>query len=380
MIDTLMIYLKHPYSTQSESSEVPFNNIILGELLGADIGYPLTADGQYLLDVYEEKMFDVLEHMYEGVPRKVSSAFHEQNVVSDRQRLSTRVRLRNGNTVNIGDYDIVLVSHLWAYNYYIKYIIDIIKDVKIICLQEESVQDVMACSSELQMTHLKILDAVSGYVVTDDRYRSLIEPIAENILKFSLPIPKGQFEGVSTKERHTGRINIGVGIMNIDFSNFYSNILVLEGLRALGHDVKGSIIGIETYHQPWVSAYTEHLDYIETNGFLDEEYYDYLANMELAILLTSRTSQGRVAAELAGIGVPCIGSKHVDLQQRCWPDLSVDPYDVQEATTLADELLRNEELYKLKVSKAKKVIKSLQSHTDARAQLREFVDKIHHSK
>jgi len=70
-------------------------------------------------------------------------------------------------------------------------------------------------------------------------------------------------------------------------------------------------------------------------------YWPALAACDLALHLDYRRTIGRLAAECAALGVPCVGTAGATMQRALWPDLIVEPWDVGAAAALADRLLRD---------------------------------------
>lgn len=146
-------------------------------------------------------------------------------------------------------------------------------------------------------------------------------------------------------------------------------------IRDRGYEFIGEIVGIRDHHQQRVAAYSE-LEFVSLTEFLEDGYHEYLSTFDFAIQLTNRVTSGRVSADFAGVGVPVIGNKHNDLQHRCWPELSIEPYDFEAAVSLAERLLTNERFYRRVVDHAQTAVTELQDHSEATRQLLLFFDSV----
>ncbi|HUT37377.1 MAG TPA: hypothetical protein VNE39_28095 [Planctomycetota bacterium] len=71
------------------------------------------------------------------------------------------------------------------------------------------------------------------------------------------------------------------------------------------------------------------------------DYWRRAAACGLALHLDYRRTIGRFSAECAALGVPCISTAGATMQRACFPDLIVEPWDVEGAATLAQRLLRD---------------------------------------
>ena len=70
-------------------------------------------------------------------------------------------------------------------------------------------------------------------------------------------------------------------------------------------------------------------------------YWRQAARCDLALHLDYRRTVGRFSGECAALGVPCISTASVTMQRTCFPELIVDPWDVEGAAVLAARVLRD---------------------------------------
>lgn len=374
--DVLLIFLQDQWYVPDTDAPSNFDTSILGDLLGADVGWPVTESGSSLQFAKGEKQDE--EVLQTPIHYPTGTCYNERYVVSDDEEMSTQVELATGEQVSVGDYEVVLVSHFWMHHFYLSYLLDEFPEVSFIGVQEESVQDVMQSSSRLQMAHFDTITRLDGYIAFNEQFRRWIAPHCPNVLKTRLPVPKQQFDDIDVLPRDQRRnaVCLGTGTWNIDLANFYSNVRVLERVRESDAKYQGEIVGILDRQRPDTDGFTEQLEFVSVEGFIDEDWYARIADFDFAILLSARATADRVAADLAGVGVPCIGNLHNDFQSLCFPDLSVEPHDVSTAVTLAEQLLHDDQFWQQTVAQARRQIQKCQDHDHFRTQIKAYVDEI----
>jgi glycosyltransferase involved in cell wall biosynthesis len=377
MTDILEITLQDQWYREDTGTEKVYDTSMFGNMVGADIGYGVTEDGEPL----QSARYDRLEETVLEDPVAVENmmSFHERHCVTDREVMTDDVKLADDSTVNVGDYDVILICHFWLHHAYTEYLLDEYPDKTFIGIIEESVQDITYSSSSLQMTHFRTISKLDGFITSTKQLRDWLLPKVDNVMYMPLPVPEGQFEGEPKREDsdEEGRICVGVSTFDNLHANFYSNLLVLDRLRRDGHDVEGEIVGIRDRQRPVVDSYEEEFDNLTVHGFIESGLYDFYADMEFAVLLTNRATVGRASAELAGVGVPCIGNANNDMQSYCWPELSIDPYDTKKAVSLAKRLRNDPEFYRRNVERARRAIRDLQDHESYERRLKDYIESVH---
>jgi hypothetical protein len=71
------------------------------------------------------------------------------------------------------------------------------------------------------------------------------------------------------------------------------------------------------------------------------DYWGEAARCDLALHLDYRRTIGRFSAECAALGIPCISTAGATMQRALFPELVVEPWDVDGAAALAARLLRD---------------------------------------
>lgn len=372
MTDVLFLYLDTDWKSKTPSGIGTFDNTLYFDMIDAEVGVPLTNEGDPLQFAKGNKLLSGLESDLHGAYPQVSSMYHEEFCVTKENKFSFHARLFDGETVDVRSYDAVVVSHHFFYEFYIRYLVENCTDLSIVAIMEGGFQDVAMYSPKLQLCHREVLRSVDGYIVSNEQYKQYVEKFNDNVIFLPFHIPEGHFQDVSQSSKSQNKICLGVTAWNIDHSNFYTAVLLLDVLRDLGFELEGEIVGIKDHHRRMVEGYEEH-DHVSTVGFIEDGYYNYLSSYDLAIQLTGRATAGRVSAEFAGLGIPVIGNENNYLQQQCWPDLSMNPYDFDEATNTAIDLLTNDNYYEKMVDKAREEVSALQDHSETTEKLESFL-------
>lgn len=374
MTERLFIFQRDAtYSTEAEATSSSFDVSHYGTLLNADIGYALAADGtplsEYCVDKLSEQVLDVDW-------RSVTSGYHERFVPVDTSHFSNNVRLQSGETVSIHDYDTVLVTQVVFHTAYVHYICEQTTETTVIGVQDESLQDVMSFSPKLKLHHRRSVKSVDGFISEDKLYREWVSPVVDQIHFIPLLAPEDHFAELAASDVSTEpKICIGSATHNVQPSNFYTSILALNRLQEMDHDVRGEIVGVTDWQASELDEFSR-LDTVETHSFVDEGFYKLLASFKIAIVPTARVSAGRISAEFAAAGVPCIGNGQNDLQRRCFPDLCVNPYDTSTIVSLAHRLLSDSEFREQTVRRAQENLQEIRMHETASRRLCQFVESV----
>ena len=362
----LMIYLKYVPTTKH------FDSTMFGNLLNADIGYALDKNNNLLQDHFFEEMLKVYDFF---IPVKVSTIFNENFCIKTENLISTNILLETGKIVSIENYEIILISHSWFYNWYIIFIRKKFPKKIIIGIQEEAVQDIISFTPALQSAHFKTLSLFDGYIAINKQFYNWAGNFVKNLIHLHLPLPIDQFNGIASKKKKLFAC-IGIVTWNTDFSNFYSNILVLNKLNKKGYELQGFIIGYQKWQKAYLKDYEKNFSNIHLIPECGDQLYDYLIEFKLAINLTLRAASGRISAEFAALGVPCIGNKHNDLQMFCWPKLSVSPYNIKKAIEIAEKLLSDDHFYDEVNSYSKNAVEILMDHSNTKKILYDFINNL----
>ena len=98
----------------------------------------------------------------------------------------------------------------------------------------------------------------------------------------------------------------------------------------------------------------KHLPYLNWKGWMHE-----LNKFKYGIHLMRTHAAGTFALNCAYLGIPCIGYKGLDTQEKLHPDLTVDVGDLQTARKIATDLRNDEQFYLYCSDKCKQLYKEL---------------------
>jgi hypothetical protein len=101
--------------------------------------------------------------------------------------------------------------------------------------------------------------------------------------------------------------------------------------------------------EPQIEEIT-HLPYMQWDQWITS-----LNNFKYAVHLNPNTIGGTFHLNCAYLGIPCIGNIKTNTQRLCFPDLSVEPYDLVKAKSLIKRLVYDKEFYTECSNKAKKL-------------------------
>ena len=90
-----------------------------------------------------------------------------------------------------------------------------------------------------------------------------------------------------------------------------------------------------------------HLPYLQWKDWIYK-----LSEFKYAIHLNPNTIGGTFSLNCGYLGIPCIGNVHQNTQRLCFPDLSIEPHDLNQAKELVSKL-KDKDFYKEMSEKAK---------------------------
>ena len=216
---------------------------------------------------------------------------------------------------------------------------------------------------------LQYLDGILALTEEEREWYQIAVP-ARPVIKAGLPFP---FESYQEKYGHLRNnpdkkyIGLGVGASDND-RNFISSWLVFTRLKLVYPDLVGIFLSIPDFLIPYCSQLADASGdvYIQKREDMGE-FYDTLSQCKFVINLADRNTPGRLQGEAAFFGVPVIGSDRLELQRELFPELTVRPYELEKAYTLAAGLL-DEKYPKVFMERAYENLK----HYSYRASVRKF--------
>jgi hypothetical protein len=108
--------------------------------------------------------------------------------------------------------------------------------------------------------------------------------------------------------------------------------------------------------QPNEEQLLEHLPYMQW-----KEWIYTLNKFKYGVHLMRTHAAGTFALNCAYLGIPCIGYKGLDTQEKCHPDLTIELGDLEFAKKIATKLRNDKEFYLYCSNKCKEIYKELYS-------------------
>lgn len=151
--------------------------------------------------------------------------------------------------------------------------------------------------------------------------------------------PVRLFDSIMVKDsiKKINSIKENKTIIGGNFSNWYAGFNSF--LVAKNYD---NPIWCPSMHnkQPGEEQLINHLPYM---SWLD--WMTQLSTFKYAVHLMPTVAAGTFSLNCAYFGIPCIGNKDLDTQINCFPDLSIDVNDIDNANRLTTKLKEDQEFY-----------------------------------
>lgn len=197
--------------------------------------------------------------------------------------------------------------------------------------------------AERQHAYLADLQYLNGIMALTEEERQFYQTALPSIPveRVGLPFPIEKYEDKYGEFRNRERKYIGLGVGAADNDrNFVSNLLVFRRLQMNNPNLVGVFLSIPHQLLSYCAYWADKVEniYIQERTEM-KDFYDVLSQCQFAISLTDRNTPGRLQGEAAFFDVPVVGSNRLELQDELFPQLSVKPFELEEATKKAQFLL-----------------------------------------
>jgi len=200
-------------------------------------------------------------------------------------------------------------------------------------------------SADKQVAYIKDLQYLDGIMALSEEERSWYSVACPSrpVVNVGLPFPVQTYEERFGKLRASEKKYVGLGVGASDNDrNFVSNVLAFQRLKLEFPDIQGVFLSIPSQLIPYCAYWADNVEGVFIHERKDtEEYMDILSQCKFVFNLADRNTPGRLQAESAFLEIPCIGSERLALQSELYPDLSVNPFDLEKAVNLGREILTN---------------------------------------
>ena len=280
------------------------------------------------------------------------------------------------NTTSIEKYDYLIIAAFNGYYKYINWIIDNFPNTPVILIQDDSIEEIQYSHPLLQREMLKAVRNSDGFISYQKEMYSLTK-IHENSIFIHHPM-NPNFKPTLKQNQEKNLICIGVGCWNYDFMNILTGLSVLNKIRnKTKTEINAEFLGVHDYQKNKYEKIFEQEKVKIKEWSKYGNYYNDLKRYSLIFNLNGRAVAGRVSAESAIVGTPVIGNYLADMQEYCWPNLSVQKYDAFRICELSNELLFNEKFRTNQIELAQNRIKDLKNNFEnTRKYVKDFIEKI----
>lgn len=263
------------------------------------------------------------------------------------------------NKIDEAEYYDTVIRTLWLDSMgAVKAIRDKFPHVRLIGLSDHPLANIGKLPPDRVITYLNDLRYLDGIMTLTDEetqwYKTAFPSMP--VVKTGLPFPFETYEERYGKLKYSEKKYVGLGVGAFDNDrNFISTINVFNKLKLHHPDLVGVFLSVPSN----LIGYCTMLAEFSKDVYIQErtdmtDFYDTLSQCKFVISLTDRNSPGRIQGEGAFFGVPVIGSDRLELQNELFPDLSVKPFDTEDAFKLAMALLESPEKGKECVTVANK--------------------------
>ena len=194
------------------------------------------------------------------------------------------------------------------------------------------------------LSDLEYLDGIMALTYEEQQFYQTVLP-SKPVVRVGLPFPVDQYEKDFSTLRDSDKEYIGLGVGAADNDrNFISNLLVFQTLKLKYPDLQGVFLSIPHQLMPYCVYMADQFPDVFIHQRTNMgEYLEVLSRCKMVISLPDRNTPGRLQGEAAFLKIPVVGSDRLELQRELFPNLSVSPFALQDATELATGLLESPE-------------------------------------
>lgn len=197
------------------------------------------------------------------------------------------------------------------------------------------------------ISDIEYLDGIMALTEEERQWYQTVVP-SKPVERVGLPFPVESYETKYGHLRSNEKEFIGLGVGAADNDrNFVSNLMAFRRLQMSNPNLVGVFLSIPHQLIPYCTYWAEKVN----NVFIHEredmpEFYEVLSRCKFVINLADRNTPGRIQGEAAFFNVPVIGSDRLELQGELFPQLTVKPYELEDAVKSGQRLLDDPKFYK----------------------------------
>jgi len=318
-----------------------YDNRLWAHVLSCPMGDALDADGVPLFERHRLGIRAVFERL--GGTHLSGVAFTKE-AMCPAGPFSEGIQTKNGDHIDLRDFHVIVIACHWAYHEFIVWLRKRRPDALLVGIHDDSLQEMEYCDPALQSIIIQSLSCLDGFIAYNHQMLKWVSVLAPQAEYWRHPISHEFLARVKPRSvRKRDAVCLGISNWNYDFANFITSVAVLKRIKEHYPHLQGEFMGIREYRAPFMGAYQECVEDVSTLGWRTEDYYEKLAQYKIILQMNSRAVAGRVSAEAAAVGTPVVGNRVCDMQEYCWPELSVSEFDACSAFSLTRKVLDDEE-------------------------------------
>lgn len=303
-----------------------FSNAAWASALNLDIAEPLLEDGTPMTS-FMGRMW--MERYLQGKGPHLVGSYYRGGILP--RGFSDSVRLCSspeGETRRLQEYDYVVVSLFWFHASYVAFLKGLLHSKPLVGIEEYGFDDMLlfdeAALAEFHAA-ARCLDLMVCYTTPSYEY---ISQLCANTHILPFPMPPEYCRVMQREDKPITSACIGVSHFVSDQSNLLTSCIAARQLPEVRESSCAvELIGVHNYRMHSTEPLQQLLPELTITGWIATDFVEAIARFGVLIQPTTRRSFGRLSADCALAGVPCISTRGCYMQDYCWPGLAVEPYD-----------------------------------------------------
>jgi len=324
-----------------------FSNAAWAEIMNCQIAEPILSDGK-TFNSYMGKIW--MKNYMRGKESHLIGSYYKANILPN--NYTTKIQILDSSCIeqnDIRNFDMIIIAGFWFYYKYILFLRSNFPNKIIVVVEEDTFDDMMFYDNALQITSINVLRSINLYFAYDRPTFKYVSSLNYSCFFFPLPLNPLYINKLKRNTKFFNKICLGVGHFVSDLSNFVTSILAF---RKISENIilYPEIIGVHKFKEGEIKEYRKIIPTLIIKSWVGKDFPRFISQYLLILQPTLRRSFGRLSAESAMVGVPCISNSACYMQKYCWPELSVEPYDQNKIASLLEQLIENKSFYQ-KVTK-----------------------------
>lgn len=310
-----------------------FGNAAWAQALDLDIAEPVLDDGTAMTS-FMGKMW--MEKYLQGTGPHLVGSYYRGSVLP--RAFSKRLRLcspKDGQLRDIREYDYVVISMFWFHSTYASFLRRILPDIPLIGIEEYGFDDMLFFDEQALSRFYEAMRSLDLMICYTTPSYEHVGQLCANTHLLPFPMPLDYCRVLHRANTSIASACVGVSHFVSDQSNLYSSCIVARQIPEVQNSSCAvELIGVHDYKRSATEPLQGILPQLEITGWIATDFVQELSRFDILLQPTTRRSFGRLSADCALAGVPCISSRGCYMQDYCWPALAVEPHDIPSMVAL----------------------------------------------